>query len=78
MNGIDPVELENFFKERKTYEDIRIILQGRYPGERGFSTKSIKRFCKKNGLSPRISQTFVDNIVSNGVEQVSSYKFVFK
>jgi len=71
MEGIDPEDIIQFFRENKTYSDISIILQGRYPEVRGFSVKSIKRFCKDHGISPRISRGEVDVMVREAVSEVS-------
>lgn len=70
MERVTPEEIMQFFVEKKTYQDISVILQNRFPEERGFSVTSIKRFCKSNGLSPRMSNAFVNDIVSKAVEEV--------
>ena len=44
------------FLEQKTYEDVKAIVQDMFLGERGFSTISIKRFCRKYGISPCVQQ----------------------
>ena len=42
---VTPEFIAGPFLEQKTYEDLRAILQDMFPGERGSSTISIKRFC---------------------------------
>ncbi|XP_057314337.1 uncharacterized protein LOC130655589 [Hydractinia symbiolongicarpus] len=70
MNKIFTEEILSFFSQKKTYEEISNILQSRYPGERGYSVKSIKRYCKENGLSPRVSQAHLEQIVATAVQEV--------
>ena len=70
MDCVRPEEIINFFSQKKTYDEISKILQLRYPGERGFSVKSVKRFCKNHGISPRISQNHIEQIVANAVDEV--------
>ena len=77
MDRVNVEEIVQFFGEQKTYKHISIILQDRYNGERRFSEKPIKRFCKKHGLSPRISQDYVDEVVSNAVEEVTFFLNLF-
>ena len=40
-------EMRDFFSQKKMYEEISAILQARHFGVRGYSVKSIIRFCKK-------------------------------
>ena len=57
----------NFFcqllKENLCYAEISEIMKKNYPNVRGFSAPSMKNFCKKNGLSSRISQNDVNEMV---------------
>lgn len=71
MENIIIDEVVEFFHEGKTYEEISVILKSRYPGVRGFSVTTIKRFCKDNGLSPRMSQAHLNEIVADAVEEVA-------
>ena len=59
--------------EQKKYEDVKAILQDMLPGERGFSTISIKRFCRKYGISPRIQQNRVQEMVSLTIRFLNLY-----
>ena len=59
--------------EKKTYEEIQQIIMNRYPDAKGFSVRSIKRFCEKEGISPRISQEYLEEIVLQAVEEVFFY-----
>lgn len=70
MERVSVDEMIQFFQEKKTYEDISNGLQQRYPGVCGFSVISIKRYCKINGISPRMSLTYLDKIVADVVEEV--------
>ena len=43
-NKVTPEVIAGLFSEQKTYKDVRAIPQDMYPGERGFSTISVKLF----------------------------------
>ena len=44
---VTPEFIAGLFLEQKTYKDVKAILQDMFPGERGFSTISIKTFLSK-------------------------------
>ena len=44
---VTPEFIAGLFLEQKTYKDVKAILQDMFPGERGFSTISIKKFLSK-------------------------------
>ena len=52
-------------------EDISDILRKRFPSSKGFSVTSIKRFCKKNCISSRVSKEYLGEIVSKAVDEVT-------
>ena len=74
MDGVTKEDMIGFFQQKKTYEEISRILQNRYPGKRGFSTKSIQRFCKENNVSPRTSNNELQVMVSAAVSEVRSFR----
>lgn len=59
--------------EKKTFEEVSEILQSIFPNERGFSIKSVKRFCKGHSISRRqqIKDDNLDGIVQSAIEHVS-------
>ena len=70
MEQVSSALLERFFSEGKTFSQVQEELLKLFPGQRGFSIISIKRFCKKHGISPRLSQQTVQTLVSDAVEEV--------
>ena len=73
---MDKVDFDFFcqlLKENLCYAEISEILKKNYPNVRGFSVPSIKNFCKKNGLSSRISQNDVNKMVRAAVEEVKVF-----
>ena len=60
-----------------TYKEISDILQQLYPGKRGFSLRSVERYCCQHGLTFRIHQTTVNGIVAESVQSVSKIIIVF-
>ena len=59
--------------DRVTYEQLAEELRRRLPsGRRGFSVRSLKRFCLDNGIhkTSRLTQAEVKTAVANAVEKV--------
>ena len=75
MENIQRTLIERFFEEGKTYEQIKNILQDSYPGERGFSVNSVKRYYRKHNFSPRIDENNVDEIVAEALDEVNLQSF---
>ena len=69
MNKLNINEVEELLHGR-TYKEVSEVLKARYPGERGFSVISVKRFCYKHGLSTTISQENLDNAVAEAISEV--------
>ena len=76
MKNIERSLTERFFEEGQTYEQIKNILQDFYPRERGFSVNSIKRYCRKHNLSPKIDEKYIDEIVAEAVDEVNLQSFI--
>ena len=55
-----------------THGQISEQLCSRYPGIRGFSIRSIERFCQEKGIhkTSRLSQTEIKEAVAAGVAKV--------
>ena len=79
-------ENENFIREflslkENTIEDLSETLQATYPGQRGFSARSIKRFCKEKGIRQRgiVSDEELDVYVRAAVSEVwYRYNAIYK
>ena len=65
---VKPEFIAELFLEQKTYKDVKAILQNMFPGK----NVSIKRFCRKYSISPRVQQNRVPEMVSQSVEEVST------
>lgn len=61
--------------ENKTFEEVSEILQSIFPNERGFSIKSVKRFCKGHTISRRqqIEDDDLDEIVQSAINYASTW-----
>ena len=62
-------------KDGYTYKGISKYLQDLYPHQRGFSTRTVRRYCKENGLE-KMDETEIDEVVSEAVQEVISYLFI--
>lgn len=70
MDNISVDEIQRLLDQGKSYQDISEILQNSNAGIRGFSITSVKRFCRKHGLSSRLSKQSLDIFVNNAVDEV--------
>ena len=60
-------KMYDFLSQKITYKKISAILLAMCPSLRGYSVKSTKRFCNKNGISPRIFHDHVRTMISQAV-----------
>ena len=56
--------------EEKTIEKVSLILQDIYTNKRKHQNKSLKRCCAKHGISKRILQNTLYNLVVETAEDV--------
>ena len=65
---------EKLVIERYTYKQLSDELQQCFPGEKGYSVRSIKRFCSEKGIrkTSDIDQQELDEVVSSAVLQVEA------
>lgn len=56
-------------KKGLTYKEISIGLQQANPQVRGLSERSVRRFCKENGIE-KIDNAEVDYVVEDAVKEV--------
>ena len=75
---VTPEFIAGLFLEQKMYEDVNAILQNTFPGEREFSTISIKRFCRKYGISPRVQKNRFQEMLSQSVEVVTKVSLTIR
>ena len=59
-------------RDHMTHGKISELLATRFPGVRGFSIRSIERFCEEKGIhkTSRLSQAEVEHAVAAGVAKV--------
>ena len=64
--------IEGKLSQGLTYADISRQLQDQYPNVKGFSIRSIERFCASHGLhkTSRLSQHELQKVVATAVYQV--------
>ena len=60
MDKTQVEKMRDFFSQKITYEKISEILQAIYPSIRGYSVKSVKRFCKKMEILPGSFKTMCE------------------
>ena len=62
------IELESW-----THKQVSVFLQENHPGRRGFSVRSVERFCSCKGIhrTPRVNNEALDQTVSKATDMVS-------
>ena len=61
-----------FLRRKKTHAEISNILKQKYPGEKGFSERTVRRFCLNNNIvRNRITTDELEGHVRTAVKQVS-------
>ncbi|XP_065892133.1 uncharacterized protein [Dysidea avara] len=72
--------MESFIKEkveieRFTYSELSQQLQTAYPGEKGFSARSLQRYCRAKGISKtsKIDDNMLDDVVAEAVSMDTVY-----
>ena len=71
MDGVDKGFIKALLKRSYTMQEISDLLRKRNPNVRGFSLRSVRRFCQDHDLSPReIANSELQNIARQAVEKV--------
>ena len=77
-------DLEDFIrnkieKERWTHSRLSDWLQQAYPGEKGLSVRSVRRFCseKDTHKTSRISGDSLNCVVTEAISKVKEYLYVY-
>ena len=72
LPGIEDQLRRLLFSERMTHEQIGADLRRRYPGLRGLSARSVRRFCSSEGLgkTSRLTSHELDKVVTGYVRKV--------
>lgn len=61
--------VDYYMKCGLTYEDISEELSQRYPNRRGFSPRTIRRYCKVNNLS-RLTEQELEELTGEAIMEV--------
>ena len=81
LDSLESFIRDQILKDKKTHKQVRDFLLKRFPGARGFSIRSIERFCSARGIhrTARLCDSALDEAVSNAVKKVhklyNSYSF---
>ena len=72
LDGFEDFIREKVEKCRWSYKQISAFLQEYNPGLRGFSERSVQRFCSCNNIhkTPRIDDQTLDEAVSRATDMV--------
>ena len=61
-------------EERKSHKQISVELKGLYPGVRGLSIRSVRRFCEKHDIhaTSLLTNENLDRVVSSSIAKVQN------
>lgn len=76
LDGLEDYIRNLIEREHMTLPQLSFHLQELYPGVRGFSIRSLERFCSENNIhkTARLSAQQVDNAVSSAITQVIYFR----
>ena len=71
--GIEAVVRDSIEQQRKSHGEVSAELQQLYPGVRGLSCMSVRRYCTQHGIhkTARVDDATLDQIVTSNVAKVS-------
>ena len=75
MEDVDRALIEYLRCQGKSYKDISECLQAAYPNNRGFSARSVRRYCVLHRIS-KLSDSEVDDIIGDAVKEVRLYSSI--
>ena len=67
-------EVTQLVKEGRTHKDISSLLRSRHPAERGYSERSVRRFCATHRIHYRsgLAESELDHLLSGAVQSVGN------
>ena len=70
--GLTPFIRHKIMEEGLTYDQLSNVLKKLYPNCKGFSVRSLQRFCELEEIhrTPRINDIVLDEMVKESVAQV--------
>lgn len=68
MDNVDPTIAE-WRKNGYTYKNISLKLQQAFPLQKGFSDRTVRRYCNENGFGKRTEEE-IDEVVEEAVTEV--------
>ena len=73
MEWVDENLVTDLIENQKlSYEQASSVLKERFPGVRGLSFRSVRRFCGKRSMSSRVSTEKVTEMVMEASSKVTS------
>ena len=80
LDSLESFIRDKILKDKYTHKQVRDFLLKKFPGARGFSIRSIERFCSARGIhrTARLCDSALDEAVSTAVKKVrKAVQFLF-
>ena len=78
MENVPINDLTELLQQQQTYKYTSMVLQQKYPGERGFSEMNVCLFHRSKGITTKAANNEVASIVFDPVEKVVIHLFFCK
>ena len=74
IQGVEALVRDLIERRRKSHFQVSAELQKMYPGVRGLSAMSVRRYCSKHGIhkTARIDDATLDQLISTNIARVST------
>ena len=69
MENFDAEFIASLLNEDNTIEEASLILQNMYPNKKDLLIRHLKRYSAKHGISKRMLQIKLDNLIAEPVEE---------
>lgn len=75
LHSLEDIVRDKVENEQWTHARLSTYLQQLYPGERGFSVRSLVRFCQEKVIhkTPRLSGQELEELVADNVDKVGGH-----
>ena len=75
LDAVNVDFVRDLVTQGKTHSQVSLLLQEAYPGKRGLSSRSVRRFCLKNGIHAqnRLSNEELEHYTKEVVARVGIF-----
>ena len=70
--GVGAIIREMVIEEKRTHSEVSTLLKQYFPGSKGLSTRSVRRYCAENDIhkTSRLRAKMLDRVVWSSIQKV--------